>query len=114
MRRTTTRGPHKDDLKLSTQDIDIRHFGSQGQQRTAALSLKLAEIQIIKQESGEDAVLLLDDVLSELDVRRQRFLIHALDQVQMFITGTEISPVLKENLPPGEIFYVKEGTVIKK
>ena len=60
--RTTTRGPHKDDLDLFVDDINVRAFGSQGQQRTVALSLKLAEIDIIKKESGEDAILLLDDV----------------------------------------------------
>lgn len=64
-RRTTGRGPHKDDLKLISNGIDIRNFGSQGQQRTAALSLKLSEIKLIEEETGENAILLLDDVLSE-------------------------------------------------
>lgn len=69
----TSFGPHKDDIAISINDIDIRTFGSQGQQRTAALSMKLAELSLIKQETGRDAVLLLDDVLSELDQNRQKF-----------------------------------------
>ena len=68
--------------------MDIRHFGSQGQQRTAALSLKLAEIRLIKEITGEDAVLLLDDVLSELDRSRQSYLVNCLNKVQIFITTT--------------------------
>ena len=65
--RTTTRGPHKDDISFYVNGINMRSFGSQGQQRTCALSLKLAELNLIKEETGEDAVLLLDDVMSELD-----------------------------------------------
>ncbi|MEG1583456.1 MAG: DNA replication/repair protein RecF [Anaerovorax sp.] len=110
-RRTTTVGPHKDDLKICVNGIDIRHFGSQGQQRTAALSLKLAELKIIKEETGEEAILLLDDVLSELDQERQSFLINSLGNVQLFITTTEISEELKKNLPEGYTFVVKNGKV---
>lgn len=109
--RTTGRGPHKDDLRLTINDVDIRHFGSQGQQRTAALSLKLAEINLIKEETGEDAVLLLDDVLSELDSTRQNYLINAFGDVQLFITTTELTPEVKEALPPGRTFYVKQGRI---
>ncbi|WP_027399620.1 DNA replication/repair protein RecF [Anaerovorax odorimutans] len=112
-RRTTTVGPHKDDIKICVNDIDIRHYGSQGQQRTAALSLKLAEIKLIKEESNEDAVLLLDDVLSELDYERQSYLINSLGQVQLFITTTEIGQELKCNLPNGFIFFVENGIVKK-
>ncbi len=77
--RTTSKGPHKDDLKICINGVDIRHFGSQGQQRTAALSLKLAEIRLVKEMTGEDAVLLLDDVLSELDRSRQSYLVNCLN-----------------------------------
>lgn len=111
LRRTSTVGPHRDDLKLSVNGIDIRYYGSQGQQRTAALSLKLAEIKLIKEETGEDAILLLDDVLSELDQDRQSFLINSLSEVQLFITTTEISEDLKRKLPDGYTFYVEQGTV---
>jgi DNA replication and repair protein RecF len=103
-RRSTTVGPHKDDLKIWLQDLDIRNFGSQGQQRTAALSLKLAEIQLIKDETSINPILLLDDVLSELDEERQRFLIHSLKDVQLFITTTEISEALMNSLP-ASIFF---------
>lgn len=112
-RKTTSVGPHKDDLKISLEGVDIRYFGSQGQQRTAALSLKLAEIKLIQEEAKEDPILLLDDVLSELDTNRQKFLIHSLDNVQIFITTTEISEDLQENLPAGDVFYIEKGKVKK-
>ena len=105
-------GPHKDDLKIELNGIDIRLFGSQGQQRTAALSMKLAEIGLIKQETGKNAVLLLDDVLSELDRKRQRFLIEAMSDVQVFITSTEIDEELKAMLPSGKSFYISGGNVL--
>lgn len=111
-RRGTVIGPHRDDIKICIDGIDIRHFGSQGQQRTAALSLKLAEIKLIKEETGEDPILLLDDVLSELDSERQRFLINSLDGVQLFITTTEIGEELKKNLPERKTFYVEKGRVM--
>jgi len=113
-KRVTSTGPHKDDIKISVNGIDIRHFGSQGQQRTAALSLKLAEVQLIKDETGEDPILLLDDVLSELDLERQRFLINSLKEIQLFITTTEISDELKKNLPEGYTFLVDKGKVSLK
>lgn len=111
LKGNTESGPHKDDLKIQVNGIDIRHFGSQGQQRTAALSLKLAEIYLIREETGEDAILLLDDVLSELDVQRQTFLLNRLQDIQIFITTTEISPTLSDNLTEGYIFRVCNGTV---
>ncbi len=113
-RRSTTAGPHKDDLKLCVDEIDIRHFGSQGQQRTAALSLKLAEIRLIKEETKVSPILLLDDVLSELDAERQNFLIRSLDDVQLFITAAELSEEVKKQLPGGETFYVENGKVLKR
>lgn len=110
-KRTTGRGPHKDDLKLETNGIDIRSFGSQGQQRTAALSLKLSEIELLKEETGENPILLLDDVLSELDHKRQNHLIHCLKEVQVFITTTELSDEVRNALPRGKNFYIENGTV---
>ncbi|NCB42056.1 MAG: DNA replication/repair protein RecF [Clostridia bacterium] len=111
LRGFTGIGPHKDDLKIEINKIDIRQFGSQGQQRTAALSMKLAEINLIKEETGKKAILLLDDVLSELDAGRQRFLIEAMKDVQVFITATEIENEVLELLPKGWVFKVKEGNV---
>lgn len=107
-------GPHKDDIKLTINGIDIRSFGSQGQQRTAALSLKLAEVRLIQQTIGEDPVLLLDDVLSELDEERQRFLIGSLTDVQLFITTTELGDTVLNEIKEGEIFLIKQGRVEKR
>ncbi|MBN7773336.1 DNA replication/repair protein RecF [Clostridium aminobutyricum] len=110
-RRNTSTGPHRDDLKISVNGIDIRKYGSQGQQRTAALSLKLAEIMLIKEETEEDAILLLDDVLSELDEERQNYLINSLSDTQLFITAAEMSEKVKVSLPQGYTFYVNNGQV---
>ncbi len=84
-------GPHRDDLKLIVDGIDIRKFGSQGQQRTTALSLKLAEIEGFRNETGENPVLLLDDVLSELDETRQKQLLKATEGIQTMLTCTEFN-----------------------
>lgn len=114
VRRNTSVGPHRDDLKISINGIDIRKFGSQGQQRTAALSLKLAEIMLIKEETEEDCILLLDDVLSELDEERQNYLINSLSNIQLFITSAELSEKVKRTLPEGKTFYVENGHVEEK
>ncbi len=110
-RRNTSVGPHRDDLKITVNGIDIRKYGSQGQQRTAALSLKLAEIMLIKEETEEDCILLLDDVLSELDEERQDYLINSLSNIQLFITSAELSEKVKSTLPKGKTFYVINGQV---
>lgn len=109
--RTTVRGPHKDDFKISADGIDLRKFGSQGQQRTAALSLKLSEIKLIEEEMGEKPILLLDDVLSELDNDRQNYLIHSLGGNQLFITTTDISGKVARQLPEGKVFKITKGEV---
>jgi DNA replication and repair protein RecF len=113
MRGTTCVCPHRDDLKILVNGVDIRPYGSQGQQRTAALSLKLSELQLIKEETGEEGILLLDDVLSELDAQRQQFLIKSLGAVQLFITATELSAEVRNSLPGGNLYIVTEGSVIK-
>lgn len=87
----TTIGPHRDDFKISVNDIDIRHFGSQGQQRTCALALKLAELEVFCDQLGEYPVLLLDDVLSELDEARQVKLLQKISKVQTLLTTTQFS-----------------------
>lgn len=91
MLQHTSVGPHRDDLKLVVDGIDIRKFGSQGQQRTTALSLKLAEIEGFFNETGENPILLLDDVLSELDETRQRQLLKATEGIQTMLTCTEFN-----------------------
>ena len=109
---STSRGPHKDDMKITVDGKDARKYCSQGQQRTAALSLKLAEIFLIKEEKEESPVLLLDDVLSELDSERQKFLINSLDDVQVFITATEIPDEVMKSLPGGKVLNIKKGSLI--
>ena len=111
LRGNTEAGPHRDDLKISINGLDIRKFGSQGQQRTAALSLKLAELALIKEETGEEAILLLDDVLSELDSDRQKYLIKTLRDVQLFITATEINSEVYKSLPAGYLFNISNGKI---
>jgi DNA replication and repair protein RecF len=95
----TTAGPHKDDLKIASGGVDLRTYGSQGQQRTAALALKLAEVDIIREETGEMPILLLDDVLSELDEDRQRHLPGSFEDCQIVITTADPPGVLMEAFP---------------
>lgn len=111
LRRNTGKGPHRDDIRIMIDGVDVRSFGSQGQQRSAALSLKLAEIKLIYDETGEKPVLLLDDVLSELDKVRQKQLINSFGDIQIFITTTEITDDLRESIPDHVIFEVKKGIV---
>lgn len=110
--RTTKYGIHKDDLNIFIDDIDVRLYGSQGQQRTASISLKLSEIELIKQEVGEYPVLILDDVFSELDEVRQRLLVEKLDNIQMFITTAEISHKNIFNINNTTIFNIDNGEVV--
>jgi DNA replication and repair protein RecF len=88
----TLAGPHRDELRFLIDDVDAGTYGSRGQQRTAALSLKLAEVELMHRTSGEYPVLLLDDVLSELDAHRRRFLVHRLANgpEQAIITTTDL------------------------
>ena len=108
--RTTTVGPQKDDISFLIDNINVRNFGSQGQQRTSALSLKLAELEIIKKETGENAILLLDDVMSELDEERREYLIRALSENQIFITTTDIDDSLMRAYPDAKIIKIENGT----
>lgn len=109
--RTTTKGPHKDDISFYVNGVNMRSFGSQGQQRTCALSLKLAELNLIKEETEEDAILLLDDVMSELDIERQRYLIKTLKENQLFITTTDIDKNLMMSFPEAKIIYIEKGRI---
>ena len=111
MQRATSTGPHRDDLLIHISGIDSKRFGSQGQQRSAALSIKLAELALIEEETGEKAILLLDDVLSELDAGRQTFLIQSARSAQVFITAAEISPAVQKALQGGRSYHVKEGKI---
>jgi len=111
-RGATLVGPHRDDLTFRINGKDAYSFGSQGQQRTTALSIKLAEIELMKQETGEYPVLLLDDVLSELDRQRQTQLIETFrSKVQTFITTTGVEGIRMESLDDVKLFHVSEGAV---
>lgn len=112
--KTTLVGPHRDDIGFYMDDIDIRRFGSQGQQRTAALSLKLAEIELVKRLVKDYPILLLDDVLSELDGERQNHLLSAIDQIQTMITCTGLEDFVNHRFPLDRIFKVEDGTVIQE
>ena len=112
-RGTTLVGPHRDDLHFRVNGKNVQTFGSQGQQRTTALSVKLAEIDLMKEETGEYPVLLLDDVLSELDDARQTHLLKAIqDKVQTFITTTSLSGITRQLIKDPTIFHVDNGTVV--
>lgn len=103
----TTVGPHRDDIKIESNGIDLRSFGSQGQQRTASLSLKLAELEVFKDNIGEYPVLLLDDVLSELDKDRQQKLLEIVKPIQTILTCTDFD----FDLPHTK--YIIEGGKLK-
>ncbi len=107
--RTTTKGPHKDDMQFFVNDVNARSYGSQGQQRTCALSLKLAELDFIREETGESGILLLDDVMSELDEERREYLIRALRGNQLFITATDVDESLTGSYPEAKIIKIENG-----
>lgn len=110
----TSVGPHRDDIKISVNGIDMRKFGSQGQQRTCALSMKLSEIKFVEDKIGEKPVLLLDDVFSELDHNRQNFLLESLENIQTIITCTGIDEFINTRLHIDKVYEVSNGTVALK
>ena len=108
--KTTTVGPHRDDIGFFVNEKDLRKFGSQGQQRTGALSLKLSEIELMKRASGDWPVLLLDDVLSELDTERQRHLLNAISRTQTILTSTGMENLMEGHFRIDRKFRIMEGT----
>lgn len=107
-------GPQRDDVRFLIGGVDARTFASQGQQRTAVLSLKLAELEFLRQETGEYPVLLLDDVLSELDGGRRSYLLEAVaDNVQTFITTAHAEPLPDRLLAEARVFQVHQGTIVQ-
>lgn len=108
----TSVGPHRDDLGLEIDSVDLKAYGSQGQQRTAALALKLSEIEIIYETLGEYPILLLDDVMSELDAHRQNFLIKTFEKVQTIVTTTEVGQIYQDHLNDGKLFRIEGGRVL--
>jgi DNA replication and repair protein RecF len=111
---TTTTGVHKDDLCFTINGEDARTYGSQGQQRTASLSAKLAEIELVRETKRQSPILLLDDVLSELDRKRQRFLLDSVKDVQSVITCTGIEDVLKGMGGDAKLMSVSSGLVVDR
>ena len=109
----TTVGPHRDDMLFSVNGIDIRKYGSQGQQRTSALSLKLAEIEIVKKSIHNTPVLLLDDVLSELDSNRQNYLLNSISDIQTIITCTGLEEFVRNRFHINKVFEVINGEVFE-
>ncbi|WP_317855069.1 DNA replication/repair protein RecF [Chakrabartyella piscis] len=109
----TQSGPHKDDILFTISDKEVKLFGSQGQQRTTALAVKLAEIDLIQEETGESPILLLDDVLSELDEHRQRYLLESIAGLQSFITCTGVEDSIRQYTHEDNLFYVEDGKLMK-
>lgn len=111
---STSVGPHRDDISFFIGDIDIRKFGSQGQQRTSALSLKLSEIELVKRCIHDTPVLLLDDVLSELDSNRQNYLLNNISDTQTIITCTGLDEFVKNRFQINKVFEVIHGEVFER
>ena len=112
---TTLYGPQRDDIRFLVNEQDVHRFGSQGQQRTTALAVKLAEIDLMNEQTGEYPLLLLDDVLSELDDDRQTHLLTAIqDKVQTFLTTTSLSGVARQLINRPTIFQIVHGTIDKE
>ncbi len=113
-RATTHTGPHRDDLNLTVNGLAAREFASQGQQRTAAIALKLAEIDLMEQTTGEPPVVLLDDIMAELDEsRRQRIFESTVGRCQTIVTTTHVSEIGQAVLERSAVFEVRSGTVTR-
>ncbi len=110
---STQSGPHKDDILFSIDGREVKVYGSQGQQRTTALAARLAEIELIREETGEEPVLLLDDVFSELDESRQKYLLKSIEGLQAFVTCTGIEDSVKKYISKDNLFYVENGVITK-
>ena len=107
----TSVGPHRDDISFFIRGVDIRTFGSQGQQRTSAVSLKLSEIELVRQTIHDTPVLLLDDVLSELDSNRQNYLLNSIHDIQTMITCTGLDEFVRNRFQIDKVFHVIDGHV---
>ena len=109
--KSSSIGPHRDDFCIRVNGIDIRKFGSQGQQRSAALSLKLSEIYFVKSMIKDKPAILMDDVLSELDSSRQNYLLKSIECIQTFITCTGMDKFIHDQFTVNKIFKIVNGTV---
>ena len=112
--KMTSVGPHRDDFSFLDGEIDLRRYGSQGQQRTCALSLKLSEIDLVKKVIGHRPVLMMDDVLSELDSGRQNYLLSTIGGIQTFITCTGLDEFVNNRFKIDQVFRIENGACVEK
>lgn len=112
-RGATHNGPHRDEIIFHINDIEVKTYSSQGQQRTALLSLKISELKYMENETGEMPILLLDDVFSELDTERQNYLVDFIKNIQTIITCTDVEYIEKLKLQGSKVYNVVDGMVIK-
>ena len=108
--RMTLTGPHRDDIEININGVSARSFGSQGQKRSAAIALKLSEAEVIKSIIGEEPVILLDDVMSELDTARQDYILNHIKNRQVFVTCCDVASILR--MGEGKTFNIKDGRLI--
>ena len=112
--KSTLIGPHRDDLEFYIEDLNLKFYGSQGQQRMAILSLKLSEIEIFKKYKGYNPILLLDDVFSELDENKKNNLLKYIDsEIQTIITTTDLNNIDKSIIDKSKIIRIKQGNILK-
>lgn len=104
-------GPHRDDMQFFINGQEVKVYGSQGQKRTSALSLKMAEIEIVEKTIGEKPILLLDDVLSELDRNRQNYLLENIKGIQTIITCTGLEEFVKNGININQTFEIVQGKI---
>ena len=109
---STSVGPHRDDIDILINRISARKFGSQGQQRSAVLALKLGEANVLKEKTGEQPIALLDDVMSELDEARKDYILHHIEGWQVFISCCDPDTILK--LKKGKTFHIKQGKLLSE
>ena len=109
---TTMSVPHRDDFGIFINNVDVRKYGSQGQQRTAALSLKLAEIELVKKIINDNPILLLDDVMSELDSKRREALLNSIKDIQTIITCTGYDDFIKQRINVDKIYKISNGKIV--
>lgn len=108
--KTTTKGPHRDDIDILINNISAKTFGSQGQQRSCVLAIKLAEASLLKEMTGIEPIALLDDVMSELDEKRQDYILNHIKDWQVFITCCEKETILR--LKKGKTFHIDKGKIV--
>ncbi len=112
---TTNFGPHKDDFSFFIDDEDIKFYGSQGMQRIAILSFKLAEINLFKEVKNNYPIVLLDDIFSEIDLERRKNLLRFIkSNIQFIITTTDINNISDRIIERASVFTVKEGQIVKR